>query len=307
MSGALAIILVVLASVAFAGGAIAQHRAIRLDQRSQPRNALSWHQLTGLLSNPRWLMGVLLMAAAAALHITALSMAPVSLIQPIGVLAVPWSVLLAIRLYGHRTSAQLWMAVAVTLAGLAGFTILASTFTTSTHTAPDLSLLAWSVVLCGGTATALVALSRSAPSLLRSFAWAAGAAVLFGLVSALLKSVLVMYHAGASLLSPAVLLTGLAIAGAAAAGAWLTQQAYALGHPEVVVAALTTIDPVVAVVYGLVVLHEGANVGVLVIVALAVFGAVAIAGVAGLSRHHPEAVKHRSLPLLPSGLTEKQG
>jgi hypothetical protein len=72
-------------------------------------------------------------------------------------------------------------------------------------------------------------------------------------------------------------------------GGWLVQQAFTSGPPEVVVACLTVVDPIVAVLFGVVLLGEGnaTSAG-----HWAVLGAAALAasvGVAVLARHHPDA------------------
>ncbi|WIY83539.1 hypothetical protein [Propionimicrobium sp. PCR01-08-3] len=84
-----------------------------------------------------------------------------------------------------------------------------------------------------------------------------------------------------------MLLTAAAIAGAAVIGVLIVQQACAAGRAEVTVGALTTIDPIVAVVFGMVALGEGASAGAPVIAGMAVCGAVAALGVAALSRFQP--------------------
>ncbi len=65
------------------------------------------------------------------------------------------------------------------------------------------------------------------------------------------------------------------------------QQAFASGPPEVVVACLTVVDPIVAVVLGVALLGEGVPDAPLPLM----FGcaAAAAAGVAALARHHPDA------------------
>jgi hypothetical protein len=70
----------------------------------------------------------------------------------------------------------------------------------------------------------------------------------------------------------------------------MIQQAYANGPAEIVVGSMTTTDPIVAVTFGLVVLGEGALVTWPDAVGMLIAGAIAIAGVVVLSRHHPESM-----------------
>ncbi|RPA16556.1 hypothetical protein EGT56_00055 [Arachnia propionica] len=51
----------------------------------------------------------------AGLHLWALTMAPVAVVQPVGILAVPWSVLLSSRIHGHQIPFRVWRAVLVTV------------------------------------------------------------------------------------------------------------------------------------------------------------------------------------------------
>ncbi len=64
----------------------------------------------------------------------------------------------------------------------------------------------------------------------------------------------------------------------------MLQQAYATGPAETVVGALTVINPVVAVVFGMTVLGEAANIEFWAALWMAISAAVAISGVMLLSR-----------------------
>jgi len=74
-------------------------------------------------------------------------------------------------------------------------------------------------------------------------------------------------------------------------GGWLVQQAFTSGPPEVVVACLTVVDPIVAVLFGIVLLGEGNATpsGHWVVLGAAAFAATV--GVAVLARHHPDATR----------------
>src|SRR5690606_24884458 len=93
----------------------------------------------------------------------------------------------------------------------------------------------------------------------------------------------------AELLDPGILLAALVVLVVTVGGGWLVQQAYAAGAPAVVVACLTVVDPIVAVLLGAALLGEGAGTpfGLWSVMGLAT--AAAVAGVVTLARHHPEA------------------
>jgi drug/metabolite transporter (DMT)-like permease len=72
-------------------------------------------------------------------------------------------------------------------------------------------------------------------------------------------------------------------------GMVFVQNAYSSGPPDLVVAGLTVIDPIVAVLIGIVVLNEAAGAPAWAIVAFVISGAVAVVGVLGLAKFHPQS------------------
>ncbi|OLT22278.1 hypothetical protein BJF78_07775 [Pseudonocardia sp. CNS-139] len=94
------------------------------------------------------------------------------------------------------------------------------------------------------------------------------------------------------------------IGAAVLAGGWLVQQAFGSGPPEVVIACLTVVDPIVAVLLGAVLLGEGAATPPETWFLLAGAAITATAGVIALARHHPDAVAARAArtdTALPAG------
>jgi len=71
-------------------------------------------------------------------------------------------------------------------------------------------------------------------------------------------------------------------------GAVFVQNAYSSGPPDLVIAGLTVIDPIVAVTIAIVILQEAAQAGPLEILAFVGAGAIAVVGVFLLARHHPQ-------------------
>ncbi|HUG49475.1 MAG TPA: multidrug DMT transporter permease, partial [Terrimesophilobacter sp.] len=72
-------------------------------------------------------------------------------------------------------------------------------------------------------------------------------------------------------------------------GGYFVQSAYSSGPPDLVIAGLTVIDPLVAVTIGVVVLQEAAEAPWFAVVAFAVAGAIAVYGVLQLAKHHPQS------------------
>jgi hypothetical protein len=96
------------------------------------------------------------------------------------------------------------------------------------------------------------------------------------------------------------------IAAAVLVGGWLVQQAFASGPPEVVIACLTVVDPIVAVLLGAVLLGEGVATPAETWVLLAGAAITATAGVIALARHHPDAAAARAARIGPGAAAAPQ-
>ncbi|MFZ1285133.1 MAG: DMT family transporter [Propionicimonas sp.] len=282
----LAVVLTVLASIALAIASVVQHLAVA-DQAAQlPGSKLSGKQLVAVLRNPQWLGGLLLTGVGAGLQVVALLMAPLTVVQPIGVLAVPWTILLAARVHSRRILPPMWVATALTVAGTAAFAWVAIA-----HAAPAPVLNdAWLVVgtVVGFGVAALLALVGSrGPLPLRCLAWSAAAAVIYGAESGVVKAI-GHYTTTRPWLGSATfwfLAASIAV-GAVLAGIWI-QQGYAAGPAEIVVGTLNAAGPVAGVAYGIAVLGEGVNITSGAAWLMLLCAGVAISGVLILSRFHP--------------------
>jgi drug/metabolite transporter (DMT)-like permease len=83
-----------------------------------------------------------------------------------------------------------------------------------------------------------------------------------------------------------VCLLGLILAGLL--GSYFVQTAYSSGPPDLVVAGLTVIDPIVGVTIGITVLGEATNAPIWAAIVFVLSGILAIYGVFQLSKHHPQ-------------------
>src|SRR5699024_7851408 len=79
-------------------------------------------------------------------------------------------------------------------------------------------------------------------------------------------------------------------------GSWLLQHAYASGPPDLIVAFLTVIDPIVAVGLGIGLLGEADQVGLPTLAGQTVCAFVACAGVFALARYHPDSQRRTVTP-----------
>ena len=282
----LAVILTVLASVVFAVASVIQHSAVGTAAGPEPGVKLSGGQLLTVIRNPRWLGGLLLTGVGAVLQMTALLLAPVTVVQPIGVLAVPWTILLAARVHRTAISSAMWGATALTVAGTAAFAWVAIRNAAPYPVLND----TWLVLgtLAGFGIAGLLALAGArGPVAWRCLAWSAAAAVVYGAESGVVKAIGHYTTSRPWLDSPVFwMLAASILAGMVLAGIWI-QQAYASGAAEIVVGTLNAAGPVAGVAYGIAVLGEGMNLTGPAALLMALFAAIAISGVVLLSRIHP--------------------
>ena len=175
-----------LAAVMFAIAAVAQNVAVA-DVVGRARTpALGGAEFRSLVRSRTWVGGVSLTALASVLHAGALVLAPVAVVQPIGVLSVPFAVVLAASRTRIRPPAVVWMAAAVCLGAVVGFVLLADVGLGTSPAPRFVDVVAAALgagALSGGMA--LWAIRRS--GWLRCAGFAASGATAFGLVSALMR------------------------------------------------------------------------------------------------------------------------
>jgi drug/metabolite transporter (DMT)-like permease len=306
MGTEIAITLAVVDSICFAAAAVCQQRAVRdaVGQQSSARvpgvdgtgssdlhprhHRLKLRGLLSLSTHRGWLAGVLLMAIGAGLHLVALVLAPVSVVQPIGVLGVPIAVLLAAKLDRHPPARATAAPIAICILSIAAFVWLAASQVEADRAVELGDLLLAEVVLLLVVGLA-VAVARRVHGWSRCLVNAIAGAMAVGMVAALMRAIAQHLQAGNSLTDGGTLaMAGLVVLNAAVGG-WLVQQAYASGRAEVVLACLTVIDPMVAVLIGLVLLGEGAHISGLALTGMISCGVAAVGGVIALARSHPSA------------------
>lgn len=298
---AVAIALAVVAAVCFASAAFLQQGSVAQDMTAQGGGGaagtgrVGFHALRRLARQPRWLAGWALIGAGTLLHVVALLLAPIGVVQPLGILAVPVGVVLAARAARARPSRPVTAGVALAVAGTVAFVVLATSGTAPTSapvTASGLgvALLVVAVIVAGLRLTASRFLGAA-----RCLAYAGIAAIGYGFGSSMVR-VIARASAGdlTALLTPLVILTALTMLSAITMGAWAVQQAYASGPAPVVTSALTVGDPLVAILLSAGLLGEGLHQGPVTMVAMIGCAAVAAGGVWLLARHQPAAAPQPS-------------
>ncbi|MEV4052003.1 glycosyltransferase family 4 protein [Amycolatopsis sp. NPDC049688] len=265
-----------LAAVLFAVAATRQHAEVAGLAAGGPPGLRS---LARLLRSPGWWAGTGLAAGGSLLHLVALALAPLPVVQPLGVFSLVLTVL-----FGRRArSRRVVTAVVLVVAGVAGFVAFAAAVP-----APAAAIgagTAESVAVTGFVLAALAWFARAGCA-----APAAAAAVLFGLGSAVVHAAASQPPVTAALLgAQALLLLG--------AGGVLLHRAYAAGPAAVVVGTATVLDPLTAVAVAALAYGEVPP------AAAAFAAAVALAGVRVLAGAVPAAPpKSEENPVHPTGL-----
>ncbi|GGO67438.1 hypothetical protein GCM10010910_29210 [Microbacterium nanhaiense] len=285
-----AVLLAAVSAIGLAAGTHLQHRAVSSATPSTaggPRAAVLL-----ALRRPSWLLGTGIIVAATALSIVALGLAPVALVQPVGALSLVGAALISARVLRVRLNRSLVIGIGVAVLSVAAFVALSSGFVRDTRPAvADLFALAWLMLALIVVAITIARTSRG------HLARVITAGVLFGTVAAAMHIIAsetfaclaresCRFVAPLGELLPLGVLGGLVVVGSGC-GAWLVQTAYASGPPETVLAALTVIDPIVAVLVGAVILGEYVIMPIPVILAVALTGIIACVGIAMIVRHHP--------------------
>jgi hypothetical protein len=288
--------LALLAAVMFAIAAVAQNVAVADVVSGARTPALGGAEFRRLVRSRTWVGGVSLTALASVLHAGALVLAPVAVVQPIGVLSVPFAVVLAASRTRIRPPAVVWMAAAVCLGAVVGFVLLADVGL-GTSPAPRFADVVAAALGAGALSggMALWAIRRS--GWLRCAGFAASGATAFGLVSALMRLIALHLTTGVNDLDDVgVWLPAIGIALALVVGGWAVQQAHAAGAPAVVVGCLTVIDPLVAVGLGITMLGEGGGTTVGITFGLVGFATLGLGAALLLARRHPESQHALALP-----------
>jgi hypothetical protein len=282
----LAIALAVLAAVALAFGAQFQNEAVVAGSKKKATGSgsLSLKQIFRLLSRPRWLSGTAFMGVGIVLQLAALSLAPLIVVQPIGAIALVITSLLNSKRSKTRIGRGTMIAVGLCTLGIAAFVSMASGVANETELNDD--RLREVLGVLGVILVVFSVLFFTIGKKAKALTYVVGAGVLYGFVATLAKVVIQrIYQEQFELLT---LICLIALIGAVALGGWFVQNAYASGPPDLVIAGLTVIDPLVAVSIGIVILGEAQQAGVATMIGFSLSAVVAVAGVYLLSKVHPE-------------------
>lgn len=241
------------ASVCYAAGLVLQHReAARSSAEGQVRVA----GLVGLLARPVWLLGISFDTAGLALHVLALGLGPVSLVQPLQVTSLLFALLLGAAINRRPLKSAELEAGLLVVAGVTAFLVLTRPgVTTAALPRATAGLLA---AVAGATMAAVTVAVRRARPEWRAAALGAVSGIGFAVTAVLLGSLAsVRAHRGwHALLTSAHLPALVVVVVVGGAALVLSQTAFQVGSLTAALPSLTVVDPVLAVVLGAALLGE---------------------------------------------------
>ncbi len=291
----LAIALAVLAAVALAFGAQFQNQAVSTSREKhvQPKVSLSLKELAKLLVRPRWVSGTGLMFLGMLLQLGALSLAPLIVVQPIGAIALVITSVLNARYTKTKLNKATILAIGLSTFGVGGFVVTASQVAAQVELTDEnlLRVLLLFVVILVAFAVLFFTVGKKAKAL----TFILGAGVLYGFVATLAKvTIQRLYQMDYDILT---LIAVLSMLGAVLLGGWFVQNAYASGPPDLVIAGLTVVDPIVAIAIAIGILGEAQQATLGSGAFFSGFGLLAIFGVYLLSKVHPELRRRPKAPV----------
>lgn len=254
--------LAVAASLALNTGFLLQHGGASEAPPVDARRPIA--TLAGLLRQRVWLLGLVLGTAGWAMHVAALSRAPLSLVQAFVAGGLALLAPIATRWFGQTLTRAESVAVAVMAVGLAALALGVH----EPRNGDALPGAALGLFLAGsGGVAAIVATRRAAVPL------AVAGGLLYGAADTAIKALTLVdsrHGLGAAAVSPwlpvAVVFT--------AAAFFAFQRALQLGPPVTAIALMTAATFVVSIAAGLVVLSEAVGHGAIGMLHLAAFAAV---------------------------------
>ncbi len=268
-------------------GAQYQSRGLNKVERLTGESAgsgLSPRQVVGLLRRPSWVIGTLLLGLAIAFQIGALALSPLIVVQPLGVVAMVITAVLNSRMSGLRLPKRAMVSLTMCVGGIITFVAVAA-FTAADHPVTDQKLVTILIIFGVVLLLALIGYLLLRHRAIALF-YIVGAGVLYGFVATFAKTVIGRLQQNEFDWLTWVCVLSLLIGGLV--GMIFVQNAYSSGPPDLVVAGLTVVDPIIAVLIGIVVLNEAAQAPLWAVPVFVVTGVMALIGVLGLAKFHPQ-------------------
>ncbi len=268
-------------------GAQLQHQGVtrvEVTHGDGEKAGLSIRQLMQLAARPSWVIGTVMLGLAILFQLTSLGFAPLIVVQPLGVVALVITAVLNARISKIKLDRHAIRAIAMCVSGVGIFVAIAAVYAIEQEIT-EVQLLVILGIL-GLILAAFAAAFAFARHVVGAMFYIIGAGVLFGFVATLAKVVInrILNNNFEWLTVVAIV----ALLASAALGSYFVQTAYSVGSPDLVIAGLTVVDPLVAVLIGVIVLGEASLIPPAFMITAVIAGAVAIVGVLQLAKHHPQ-------------------
>ncbi|WP_423917389.1 DMT family transporter [Frigoribacterium sp. 2-23] len=283
---ALGIPIALIGAVFLSIGAQLQHRGVAKVERRLGAEAtgMSIRQLIALVGRPSWVLGTLMLGLAILFQLTSLRIAPLLVVQPLGAVALVITAILNARTTKRRLEPKAKRAIAFCVGGVGLFVTIAAFVAVETpiDRRQLITVLIILLVVVAGLGVAFRLFRRRRSALF----YIIGAGVLYGFVATLAKIVLNRLFSGN--FEWLTIICIVFLLGAGALGGYFVQNAYSSGPPDLVIAGLTVVDPLIAVGIGIIVLGEAANAPAWSAILFVIAGALAVYGVFQLAKYHPQ-------------------
>jgi drug/metabolite transporter (DMT)-like permease len=266
-----AIVFAILSAASSACSAVLQRLAVA-DRAAEGRPA--WRTAIDLVRQPAWLLGALFLVGTFGFQALALYFGPLSVVQPVLVLELVFTLGLRAFLLRDHIASRTWSAALMICVGLASFLVVASP--SEGTGVPDARQWIWAVGSRGLIVVTALLLSRHGSPARRAALFGAATAVVWSVDAAFVKQTVdLLARSGvAGLLAHwplyAMIATGVL-------GTILLQSAYAVGPLAASQATMLIVDPLASIVLGIEIFNEQLHAGpgslLGVVASLAVLGA----------------------------------
>lgn len=277
------IVIALIGGLFLALGAQFQHRGVTVVEErhgSGHKAGLSVAQILRLLRSPWWVLGTVLLGLAILAQLTSLGFAPIIVVQPLGVVALVITALVNARVSHTPLTRQAIRAIGFCVGGIAIFVTFAAIF--AQETVINTSQLVIILVILGVVILVLAAAFAFFRRRFTAIFYIISAGVLYGFVATLAKVVINRVISnnfeGLTVFAIVALLLAMAL------GAYFVQTAYSVGSPDLVIAGLTVVDPLIAVSIGIIVLREASDAPLWIVPIWIVAAGIAVYGVFQLAK-----------------------
>ena len=211
-----------------------------------------------LIRRKVWLAGIGMVILAAVFQAIALDTGPIALVQPIFIIELPFTLLIASTFIGHRRLPALtWWAVGLVTVGLGAGLAIAAPSGGTTHA--TLKVWVTALIVFGAFETVVIAFGVRAKGNARAAAFGLAAACGYSLTAALLKSAVATLSLGVVPFFESWQLYG--TAGAGVGALFLLQNGLQAGSLVAVQPPLTLGDALISVSFGVTVFNENVRTG----------------------------------------------